>query len=196
MQRRTQRRLGALVLFALLALLTACGGGNDSTSADNTTPAAMTGHNDADVMFAQGMIAHHEQAIEMAQMAVTKATSPDVVDLANQIQDAQQPEIDTMTGWLKSWDESADDMGGMDHSSMGDGGMAGMMTPEDMQALTKASGAEFDQMWLEMMIEHHEGAIDMAKTELADGESTDAKALAQDIIDAQQAEIITMKGLL
>lgn len=196
MQRRTQRRLGALVLLALLALLTACGGSNDSTSADNTTPAATTGHNDADVMFAQGMIAHHEQAIEMAQMAVTKATSPDVVDLANQIQDAQQPEIDTMTGWFKSWDESADDMGGMDHSSMGDGGMTGMMTPEDMQALTKASGAEFDQMWLEMMIEHHEGAIDMARAELADGESTDAKALAQDIIDAQQAEITTMKGLL
>ncbi len=102
----------------------------------------------------------------------------------------------TANGHSAAGDMTADDMGGMDHSIMGDGGMAGMMTPEDMQALTKASGAEFDQMWLEMMIEHHEGAIDMARTELADGESTDAKALAQDIIDAQQAEITAMKGLL
>ncbi len=102
----------------------------------------------------------------------------------------------TANGHSAAGDMTADDMGGMDHSIMGDGGMAGMMTPEDMQALTKASGAESDQMWLEMMIEHHEGAIDMAKTELADGENIDAKALAQDIIDAHQAEITTMKGLL
>ena len=196
MQPRTQRRLGSVVLFALLALLTACGGSNDSTSADDAASAAVTSHNDADVMFAQGMIPHHEQAIAMAQMAVTRATDSDVVDLANQIQDAQQPEIDTMTRWLTSWDESADDMGGMDHSSMGQGGMTGMMTPEDMRALTQASGAGFDQMWLEMMIEHHEGAIDMAQTELADGENAAAKSLAHDIIDAQQAEITTMKGLL
>jgi uncharacterized protein (DUF305 family) len=81
-------------------------------------------------------------------------------------------------------------------STTGSAPMTGMMSAQDMAKLQAAKGAEFDTMWLQMMIQHHQGAIDMAKTELSQGASTDAKALAQKIIDGQQAEITEMKGLL
>jgi uncharacterized protein (DUF305 family) len=90
-------------------------------------------------------------------------------------------------------------MPGMSTGSMPgmDGGaMPGMMSADDMKQLEQAKGAEFDKMWLDMMIKHHQGAIDMAKTELGKGASTDAKGLAQKIIDAQQAEITEMQGQL
>ena len=192
---RTHRRLGTLVLVPLMALVAACGGGDDA-SPDSS---ADSGHNDMDVSFATGMIPHHAQAVEMADMAVSMADDSEVVDLANQIKDAQQPEIDTMSGWLEAWGEDVPDtsmgsMSGMDHGDM-NSGMSGMMSPEDMQRLEGASGATFDEMFLEMMIEHHQGAIEMSQTELQDGENADAKALAQTIIDAQEAEIATMEGL-
>lgn len=191
MQRSFQRRLGALAVTALLALTAACGGDEPATD----SPASDT-HNEADVSFATDMISHHAQAVEMADMAIDKAESSEVVDLANQIKDAQQPEIDTMSGWLEAWDEpvpdtSMDSMSGMDH-----GDMAGMMTEEDMKRLDEASGARFEQLWLEMMIEHHSGAVDMAETELEEGENAEAKALAQTIIEAQEKEIATMEALV
>lgn len=197
MQRPLHRRLLLVLLSLLLGLLAACGGnGSSSVSNDGTTR-----HNDSDVSFATEMIPHHAQAIEMAKLAVTKATSKDVVDLANQIQDAQQPEIDTMTAWLESWSESAPDAGmpampGMDHGSMDHGSRSGMMTGQEMQQLASAEGRDFDRLWLQLMIEHHQGAVQMAKTEQRDGENADAKALAQDIIAGQEAEITTMKRLL
>jgi uncharacterized protein (DUF305 family) len=70
------------------------------------------------------------------------------------------------------------------------------MTAEEMKQLEGAKGAEFDRMWMQMMIKHHEGAIDMARTELSKGSSAEAKALAQKIIDAQQAEITEMQALV
>lgn len=191
MRRRTQRRLGAFVLVPLLALVAACGGDDPSagSSAGDT-------HNDSDVSFASDMIAHHAQAIEMAEMAPSQAQDPEVVDLANQISDAQQPEIDTMSSWLEAWGEPVPDTGMGSMSGMDHGEMAEMMTPEDMQRLTDASGREFDRLWLEMMMEHHKGAIDMSETELQDGENADAKELAQTIIDSQEAEISTMQEML
>ncbi|MBA2445535.1 MAG: DUF305 domain-containing protein [Nocardioidaceae bacterium] len=199
MQSHVRRRLSALVLVPLLALLVACAS-DDSTPSSSSSSSDADAHNDMDVSFATDMISHHAQAIEMADMAISMGADAAVVELANQIKDAQQPEIDTMSGWLEAWDEPVPDtsmgsMSGMDHGDMG-GGMPGMMTAEDMQSLDDASGPEFDQLWLEMMTEHHEGAVEMAKTEVQDGENTDAKALAQTIIDAQEAEISTMEDLL
>ncbi len=187
--------LNVLMVALLLALATACGGGDTSSGS-----ASDGAHNDADVAFATDMIPHHSQAVEMADMALTQASRREVVDLAQQIKAAQGPEIDTMKGWLESWGEEVpdEDMGsmpGMDHGS-DDATMPGMMTDEEMQRLGDAAGTDFDQLWLTMMIEHHQGAIEMAQTELADGENADVKALAQDIIDAQEAEIATMQGLL
>lgn len=191
MQRSFQRRLGALALTALLAFAAACGGeepASDSSASDT--------HNEADVSFATDMISHHAQAVEMADMAIDKAESSEVVDLANQIKDAQQPEIDTMSGWLEAWDEPVPDTSMDSMSGMDPGDMAGMMTEEDMKRLDEASGARFEQLWLEMMIEHHSGAVDMAETELEEGENAEAKALAQTIIEAQEKEIATMEDLV
>jgi len=185
-----RKTLTAVILTAAMLTLAACGGEDDSNTA--------TGHNDADVTFAQQMIPHHQQAIDMAKAAETRAESLEVKDLAADIEAAQDPEIETMTGWLESWGEEVPDDGvsGMDHGDMSSDDMTGMMSEEDMTALGSASGAEFDQMFLTMMIEHHEGAIEMAKTEQADGESADAKALAEDIEAAQTEEIQTMQELL
>jgi uncharacterized protein (DUF305 family) len=151
--------------------------------------------NDADVTFAQGMIAHHEQAIEMADIALdpTIGASVEVQDLATQIKAAQDPEIEAMTGWLTAWGQPVqmDTSGGHDMSSM-----EGVMTAEEMDALGAATGVEFDTMWLEMMIRHHEGAIAMAETVKASGSNADVLGLAEQIITTQQAEIEQMQVLV
>ncbi len=149
--------------------------------------------NDADVAFAQDMIPHHQQAVEMARLADERAGSDAVRDLAADIEAAQDPEIETMTGWLEEWDAEVPDssMEGMDHSDM-----SGMMSTADMSGLEGSSGPEFDQMWLTMMIEHHEGAIQMAQTEQADGANDDAVELAEKIEQTQAAEVDQLEQLL
>jgi uncharacterized protein (DUF305 family) len=151
--------------------------------------------NDADVEFAQGMIAHHEQAIEMAEIALdpNRSAGPEVIDLATRIQAAQEPEIEQMTAWLTAAGEplTMDMSEGHDMSDM-----EGMMTAEQMDALAIATGTEFDQMWLEMMIAHHQGAISQSETVKANGSNPDVLALADQIITAQQAEIAEMQALL
>lgn len=144
--------------------------------------------NDADIDFAMNMIAHHEQAIEMADLVLDKEGVDDrVINLALAIKEAQGPEISTMTSWLESWGE--DTMPGMDHGD-------GMMSDEDMTTLENAAGAEASGLFLEQMIEHHQGAIDMAEQEVAAGENPDAIALARKIIVDQTSEITTMQELL
>lgn len=192
---RTNARLVRLAggLIAGAVVLTGCSGGSDASDTNAGSSASQSAaFNDADVTFAQGMIVHHEGALEMAQMADDRAQDPRVLDLADRIEAAQDPEIQTMTGWLEDWDQptSADKSGGMNM----DGGMGGMNM--DMSGLEAASGAEFDRMWLEMMTEHHRGAVDMAKTEVADGENADAIALAEQIVESQSSEIDEMETLL
>jgi uncharacterized protein (DUF305 family) len=185
-----RKTLTTALLAAALLTLAACGNEDE-----NDTGA---GHNDADVTFAQQMIPHHQQAIVMSELAETRASSPEVEDLAGDIKRAQDPEIETMTGWLGSWGEdvTGGDMSGMDHGDMSSDDMAGMMSEEEMAGLGGASGPEFDRMFLTMMIEHHEGAIEMARTQQEDGEYPDAVALAEVIEKAQTAEIATMNELL
>jgi uncharacterized protein (DUF305 family) len=184
------RRLLALLAALLLTFsLAACG--DDSTeSADSTASASPRGHNEADVEFATDMIQHHSQALEMVNMAIGGDLRPEVAQLADDIMAAQTPEVTTMTTWLEEWDEEIPETS-MDHSGHGtnDMDMPGMASMEDMSALESASDAEFEQMFLMMMTEHHEGAIEMAETELADGQSAKAKKLAQQVIDSQTAEI-------
>lgn len=185
-----------LALVAMLAL-TACGSDNSGGSGGGDGSGG-SDFNDADVTFAQSMIPHHEQAVEMAKMGKMQASSPEVKNLANKIESAQGPEIATLKGWLKDWasEESDDSMGGMDHGSGMDREMPGMMSDEDMAALEQATGAAFDKVFLTMMIEHHSGAIEMAQTEQADGKNADAKALAKKIETDQTAEISEMQKLL
>ncbi len=193
--------------IALTLSLAACGNGETApeepaagTAAEETTDSASQTeaedvHNDADTMFAQMMIVHHEGAIEMADLAVEKADSEEVRSLAERISAAQGPEIEKMTSWLEAWGEETSPMGheGMDH---GDMDMEGMSQEEAMAELESLSGAEFDQRFLELMIAHHRGAVDMAQEELDGGENPEALELAQKIIDDQQAEISEMEELL
>jgi uncharacterized protein (DUF305 family) len=188
---------------AIVALAAGCGGGDDagsgmnheSSASSTTSTSAAAEHNDQDIAFAQGMVPHHQQAIDMAKMAAEKGTDPKVKDLASRVQNAQDPEIQQLNGMLERWGAptTGSSMPGMDH-----GGMSGegMMTDEQMQQLEQATGADFDRMWLTMMIEHHQGAVAMAKTEVEQGSDADATALAQEIIDAQEAEITEMQGML
>jgi uncharacterized protein (DUF305 family) len=172
----------------------ACSSNDDPATVEaggQTTAEETAEHNDADVKFAQMMIPHHEQAVEMAQLAATKADSEEVKDLASRIEAAQSPEIEGMTDWLAAWGEDVEPTSGMNHA-----GDSGMMTDAEMTELEAASGAEFDRMFLEMMVAHHTSAIEMAETEIADGQFPDAVALAEEIKSAQEAEIAEMESLL
>ena len=184
-----------------------------SASAAPATPQNAGAHNQADVMFAQHMIPHHQQAIEMSDMLLGKqGIDPRVTELANQIRAAQAPEIQQMQGWLTQWGNppmpsmSAGNMPGHDmpgtsgmpgSSGMPDmAGMSGMMSQADMAALQNAQGVEASKLFLTQMITHHEGAITMAQNEIKDGQYPAAVELAKTIVTAQQKEIDTMKGIL
>lgn len=207
MSRSLSRHAAAAAAAATAALVfAACGGGGNgpegqSPSAKPSAPAsAKTGaHSAQDVAFAQGMIPHHRQALEMSEMASDHASSPKVKDLAQRINKAQGPEIKTMSGWLTAWGEDVPQgMPGMDHG--GDHSMPsvmpGMMGTKDMEKLKKSSGKNFDTMFLTMMIEHHKGAVKMATIEKDKGKYGPAKKLADDIVTAQNAEITEMNKLL
>ena len=200
------RRVLSLVTatLAAAALVAACSSGESHSSMSETSKQTIpesANFNATDVGFAQGMIPHHAQAVEMADLALEKSTNADVLALAKQIKASQNPEIQTMSGWLQSWGQkvpSTDSMsgGGHDMTDMGGMMMGGMMTEADMEKLESSSGTAFDRLWMELMIQHHEGAVRMSEDELKDGKNLDVKALAQTIVTSQQAEISTMNSLL
>ncbi|MEW2582380.1 DUF305 domain-containing protein [Streptomyces virginiae] len=211
-QRSLLRRTAAVVSAGAAAVvLAACGGGDGAGGHDGHTaasatasptapasaqapaPAGQGSHNAADAAFAKGMIPHHRQAVEMADLAPSRAGSAEVKKLAEDIRKAQDPEIKTLSGWLTSWGEQVPAEGAMDHSAHG---TAGMMTAEQMDRLKAASGAAFDTAFMELMVEHHEGAVAMAKTEQAQGAFPAAKAMAEAIVTSQSAEIAQMNKLL
>ncbi|MET3805317.1 uncharacterized protein (DUF305 family) [Nakamurella sp. UYEF19] len=181
-----------------------------TTGAMPMPPAPAGPFKPADVTFAQQMIVHHRGAITMSDLASTRASSAEVKTLAAQIKAAQDPEIKEMSAWLAVWAPSTD-MNGMPNSSsatatggamagMGGGAtgsaMPGMMTDAQMGQLAAASGADFDKLFLQLMIVHHQGALTMAETEKAQGKNPAALALAASIITSQSAQITTMQGLL
>ncbi|KAA9289871.1 DUF305 domain-containing protein [Corynebacterium amycolatum] len=220
--------LSALAVASTLALA-ACGEATDSGNTDATTSATSTAtttaettettraateedgeisadHNDADIMFAQMMIPHHKQAVEMSEMLLAKEGIPaQVVEFAQGVIDAQGPEIDRMNAMLEAWGQqlvtdsgggkgTMDEIGGMDHGEMGS--MSGMMSQEDMTALEEAQGTGAARLYLEQMTAHHEGAVDMARDEVADGQNPHAITLAEQIINDQEAEIAQMQQML
>ena len=182
--------------FTALALLAGCGGSSMADMEDMAvdTVQSATDFNDADVMFAQMMIPHHEQAIEMSDIALdpTVGASDVVKSLATRIKAAQDPEITTMKAFLTSWKKGLTPDSSMDHS----GSMSGMLSAEDITKLSSLRGAEFDRAWMTGMIAHHEGAIEMAKEVLEDGKDTAVNTLATAVVAAQDTEILEMKELL
>lgn len=206
------KRFALLALSAALTLgIAACSSGGSvastsprsmpgmTTNSDLTAmpsgsaPAASGRHDQADVAFATDMIPHHGQAVQMADSALATSRNGDVRPLATAIKAAQDPEIRKMSAWLAGWSQPVPSatMGAMSGMSM-----PGMVSGADMAALGKVTGAQFDRLWLRMMIRHHTGAVTMAKTELADGRNADAKVLARSIIASQSKEIATMRALL
>lgn len=165
-------------------------GHHSTQSATGATSAA--DHNDADVSFAQMMIPHHAQAVEMSGMILAKQGIPaPVTALATRIKDAQDPEIQTMTGWLKDWNEPVEMASGHAGHSM-----EGMMDDAAMEELEAAQGTDAARLFLEQMIVHHEGALTMARAESAEGKNADAVQLSKEIVAAQEAEIQEMRELL
>lgn len=230
---RTRVMLAALAIGASLTAVAACGKDSSPGMPGATAPmsSASAVHNAEDTKFAQMMIMHHQQAVQMANMAIGKANSPDVKQLAQRIAAAQQPEISTMSGWLSAWGEHPipampgtassgmpsdmpndmpSDMPGMDHGTMPGmdhsgmdhpvmpdmaGDPRGMVSMADIARLAGASGADFDKLFLQLMITHHEGAIGMARTEQNLGMAAEAKAMAKQIETTQSAEIDEMRRL-
>ncbi|WP_327010541.1 DUF305 domain-containing protein [Dactylosporangium sp. NBC_01737] len=199
--RRAVRAVLATGALGLALLAGGCGGhgtDHDTMGGNPSAAAPKSGatFNATDVKFATDMIPHHRQALDMAKAAQSKAVTPEVKALADRIAKAQEPEIATMSGWLTAWGEPVPSPGAM-HHGMGDmGQMPGMMTDQEMQDLDKAAGKHFDMMFLQMMIKHHQGAVEMAKTEQAQGRDPAARQLAARIAADQTAEITEMQGLL
>ncbi|MFE0647290.1 DUF305 domain-containing protein [Streptomyces sp. NPDC059534] len=207
---RTARKfalVGAVAATGLL--LSACGtddamsgmdhsGTSAPATATATTPgaaaeaAAPGAFNDADVMFAQMMIPHHEQALEMAKLADGRAEDAEVKELVAAVERAQDPEIAKMRAWLKGWGkpESAGHGSGSGH------GMSGMMSEQDMKDLAAAQGKDFDRTFAELMIAHHDGAVAMAKDEQKNGRNATAKKLADDVVRTQSEEIAALRKIL
>lgn len=185
----------ALGLTATL-LLAACGSSSSDSNTNATqveSSASANDANDADVMFAQMMIPHHEQAIEMSDMALDPTTqaSKEVVDLATQIKAAQDPEIKQMKDLLTTWAQPLTADSDMDHGSK----MGGMLSMDDMEKLGSLKGPDFDYFWAQSMIAHHEGAIEMAEVVLDDGANGEALTLANAIVSAQATEIDILKAI-
>lgn len=204
--RRNRAAVTAALALAAALALTGCTfnlgnpGDDDDRGRDDhmSGQGPMGGDSDSDefspgdIMFAQMMIPHHQQAVDMSELALERSSDPDVLELAEQIRDAQAPEIEQMQGWLDaagagtSMGHSPDDMGM---------GMGGMLSDEDMTALENATGAEFDRLYLEGMIEHHEGAIQMTQM-IEDSRNAEVRALAEAIVETQTAEIERMEEML
>lgn len=186
-------------LVAAAAALTFLAGCSSESSADPQ------GFNDADVDFATDMIQHHAQALEMVDMTVGRELDPEVAALAEQIRAAQAPEIEQMADLLEEWDEPVPETS-RDHANAhaeghGGGGdmdadMPGMLGTDELETLRVAPPEQFETMFLSLMIEHHQGAVTMAEEVVENGQNAETEQLAQEIIDAQQAEIAHMQGLL
>lgn len=145
--------------------------------------------NAADVTYVQDMIVHHRQAIDMALLAPSRARADKVKRIAARIQDAQGPEIQYMTSWLEQQGQKVPD-----HHA-GHAGMPGMATPEQLEQLKAASGAEFDRLFLTLMITHHRGAIEMSTKAITTGSHQRINELATEVGVEQTAEIRRMQDI-
>ena len=190
--KKTGTLLGVIVVLVLALVFFFAGNTNMSMNHDGhgsmmSDEEAIGAYSDDELMFASMMIPHHSQAVTMSELALANSTNPDVLALATAIRDAQGPEITQMQGWLDQSDYSGTHAGHMD--------MGGMLSDEEIAKLAIAKGAAFDRLFLEGMIAHHEGAIQMAEM-IKDSTNSEVKKLFSNIVSSQSAEIETMKALL
>jgi uncharacterized protein (DUF305 family) len=185
-------RLAAVVVVLVTAVaLTSCGGSSAGGQHARATTAP-AGHNPADVAFAQNMIPHHQQAVDMSAMVPSHSANPAMQVIAKEISSDQKAEIHALSVLLQQWGEPAIDHGG--HAGMP--AMQGMVDPNTMSQLESRNGNAFDELWLGSMVAHHQGAVTMAQDEIGHGQSPDAVGMARNIVTAQQREIAYMTHLL
>jgi uncharacterized protein (DUF305 family) len=196
----TRRVTGALAALTVALFVSSCSSPSSNGHTDQHPQSDQpvitgqpAGYNADDVAFATNMIPHHQQAVDLSAMVPDRSTDAELVALAQQISAAQQPEINAMKVFLVQWNENPDTNSG--HAGHGNA-MQGMVDAATMTKLESLNGQEFDKLWLESMISHHQGAIEMAKAEIANGDNVDAKTLARNIVTTQEAEIGQMKQLL
>jgi uncharacterized protein (DUF305 family) len=159
--------------------------GSHMSGSSNSSSTGFTG---ADTMFLQMMIPHHQQAIDISEVALQKSQNPELLTLAKVIISDQKSEIAQMQAWLDQAGASED----MGHSAHG---MGGMLSDEDLAALDKATGKSFDTLWLKGMIGHHDGAIHMSEM-IRDASNLEIKAFGEKIVKDQSAQIAQMKKML
>jgi uncharacterized protein (DUF305 family) len=190
LKRRLAFRIFVLVgVFSLtgcagISMSTMNHGGTQIESASGVNTSDFSG---VDVMFAQMMIPHHQQAIDMSALAQSRALSPEVKALASKISAEQGPEIEQMRSWLKAANAPSE----MGHQMS----MDGMLSDAEMERITNASGEEFDELFIVGMIAHHEGAIEMAQM-VVDSKNLEARELGASIIKTQTLEIAELRALL
>jgi uncharacterized protein (DUF305 family) len=190
----SSRIVAVAAALATAAVVASCSTATDHSqhgSSATTSSAVVAAHNADDVMFAQMMIPHHQQAVELSALVPQHTANQALVALAAKISGEQQPEINAMKALLLQWDVDPGAMG--DHSGMA---MQGMVDDATMAKLNSLRGPEFDTLWLQSMINHHQGAIEMANNEIAKGQSVDMITMAKAMVTAQQAEINQMKQML
>lgn len=203
----TARVAAALVAIATGFTIAACSTAVDSNQGGQVGPGipetpVITGepasYNAEDVSFATNMITHHKQAIELSELVPERTTNPELAALASQIAAVQQPEINIMNVFLVQWKENPEAGAGPseeDHSDHGSA-MPGMVDDATITKLESLRGKEFDTLWLQSMISHHRGAVDMANAEIANGANIDAVAMAKTIAATQESEIEQMQQML
>jgi uncharacterized protein (DUF305 family) len=159
---------------------------------ETATSIAMTSHIDADIKFLQGMIVHHQQAIMMSKLAAKRTNNKTIIDLANRIDLSQVDEINFMESWLSSRDQNAHEMNHKDHMHMN---MSGMATPAQIESLKNSNSTDFDRLFLQLMIKHHDGALDMVnELKKYPGSANDQllNEFVSDLINDQAVEIERM----
>jgi uncharacterized protein (DUF305 family) len=184
----TIRGLSLCAAAVSMIMLSACG--QDSA----TTPPAPP-FNQADVDYAVDMSMHHSQGVTMTELAATQAPSSKVKALAGRIRQVQAKEVDRIAEWLNDWQSRGATMPPHGHSDEAPD-VPGMMSLEEMEKLERATGRDFDRLFLSMMIRHHQGAIQLAQQETTRGASAEAKRVAQNVSTAQSGEVREMKQLL
>jgi uncharacterized protein (DUF305 family) len=197
-----QRYTGIVALLAVVSASVGCGTDDVAPRPVTHTAAGGETYNDADVEFASDMIQHHAQALAMVDLTIDRRLDPAINQLAEDVRMAHGQEIEQMTDWLQDWDRPIPETVRDHANAHGDAGtetgsdLPGMMSVEQLAALEASDGAEFEDAWIQLMIEHHQGAIELARTQQSDGEHPGAVELAKSIETAQLEEVSTMEVLL
>jgi uncharacterized protein (DUF305 family) len=198
------RCVAALLALAALMGLAACGGGEGPGPTARHTAANGTVFADADVTFATSMIQHHAQSLALIDLLVDRDVDDDLSALSDVIRERQGGEIERLAGWLDDWDQAVPETV-RDHANAHGGGdgsadlgedLPGAISTDQLQALESATGDEFERRWLELMVEHHDGALDLTDSETADGAYPPAVRLARAIASDSNSETESMTDLL